>query len=407
MDLAVYIRDLLGLKGEVNVPGMGYFAQVRINGYYNEVEKKFFPPGHAVTFEPQSKEDDALAQYIANKKNISLASAKYFIDKYVIGIKQRAATEKVEIDGLGHVYADEQLLAFTTTHKNSRENDPAFYGFVPVKADKAYERPVVEEAPAEKKEEEPTPLEDEKEEEELTIPAAVDEIPPVEKEEIFTPVVDETTVIPFHEETTPIHEEVVNEEVIPAHEEVADKETEEEETVAEDDIRVRGEKDFIYDDSGPPRKDRTNLWVALLLVLIIGLLAVLGLYRYKPTWFGMSEMPKKATTDTVKQAAPVDTVAKQDTVITTAPPPVIDSAKSRFEVMAGSFQTQKAADKAIANYKTLGIDAKVVADAPGKLIKLTIGTFATSDEAEKAKDDLIKSGKVKKDIYTLEIKPKK
>jgi hypothetical protein len=100
MDLAVYIRELLGLKGEVNVPGMGFFAQVRIAGYYNEEEKKFYPPGHAVTFEPQSNGDDSLAQYIANKKKISLASAKYFIDKYVIGIKQEAAAGKVEIDGL-------------------------------------------------------------------------------------------------------------------------------------------------------------------------------------------------------------------------------------------------------------------------------------------------------------------
>ena len=30
MDLAIYINELLGLQGEVNVPGVGYFAQKRI-----------------------------------------------------------------------------------------------------------------------------------------------------------------------------------------------------------------------------------------------------------------------------------------------------------------------------------------------------------------------------------------
>ena len=81
MDLGVYIGELLGLQGEVSVPGIGHFTQVRINGYYNEQEKKFYPPAHEVSFEPQSKDDDELAKYISNKKNISLASSRYFIDK--------------------------------------------------------------------------------------------------------------------------------------------------------------------------------------------------------------------------------------------------------------------------------------------------------------------------------------
>ena len=52
MDLGVYIGELLGLQGEVSVPGIGHFTQVRINGYYNEQENKFYPPAHEVHNDP-------------------------------------------------------------------------------------------------------------------------------------------------------------------------------------------------------------------------------------------------------------------------------------------------------------------------------------------------------------------
>src|SRR3569832_2188036 len=112
MDLAIYINELLGLKGEVNVPGIGFFQQKRINGYYSENEKKFYPPRHEIVFDPQPKEDDGLSAYISEKKNISPASAKYFIDKYTTGLKTKAAEQKVDITGLGHLFYEYSTLAF-------------------------------------------------------------------------------------------------------------------------------------------------------------------------------------------------------------------------------------------------------------------------------------------------------
>ena len=132
MDLAIYISELLGLRGEVNLPGIGYFAQVRSNGYYNERENKFYPPGHQVNFRPQSVEDDILAKYISEKKHISLASSIYFIDKYVIGLKQQVALQDVDIAGLGYLQTKDSVLTFKANNAG-RENDPAFYGFAPVK----------------------------------------------------------------------------------------------------------------------------------------------------------------------------------------------------------------------------------------------------------------------------------
>src|ERR1700743_2339330 len=193
MDLAVYICELLGMQGEVSVPGIGYFTQVRINGYYNQVEGKLYPPTHEVTFEPHSRDDDQLAKYIANKKNISLASSRYFIDKYVAGLKQQLTLKKVEIAGVGSIYNNGSVIEFKADNA-SKTNDPSFYGFPPVnlnqpeeKPEIKYTHPVKEEEPVkeevkaeeETKEEIPawqeTPADEIKQEEYIPIK------PPVEK----------------------------------------------------------------------------------------------------------------------------------------------------------------------------------------------------------------------------------
>jgi len=136
MDLAIYINELLGLRGEVNVPGVGYFTQKRIAGYYNESEKKLYPPHHEIVFNPEPRDDDGLAVYISKKKNISPASARYFIEKYTAVLKQKASDGNAEISGLGQLYYEYATLAFRTD-KKSGENTPSFYGFAPVRTSKA------------------------------------------------------------------------------------------------------------------------------------------------------------------------------------------------------------------------------------------------------------------------------
>src|ERR1700743_3598038 len=142
MDLAVYISELLGLEGEVNLPGIGCFTQVRINGYYNEQENKFYPPGHEVSFDPKFKEDENLAKFISAKKNISLASSKYFIDKYVAGLKQQLTSKNPEIAGLGYLYINGAVVAFKAD--TSKSSDPSFYGFRPLDIVAPVAKPVVE-----------------------------------------------------------------------------------------------------------------------------------------------------------------------------------------------------------------------------------------------------------------------
>jgi hypothetical protein len=138
MNLADYLSELLGQYEEVSVPGLGYFVRERVNGYYNDGEARFYPPQHRVKFIPQPKEDDLFAQYVADKKNISLASSKYFAEKFVSKLKEQAAEGKYLFADLGLFYTEQGQLVFKPYDKIA--DDPAFYGYPPltiVKADQS------------------------------------------------------------------------------------------------------------------------------------------------------------------------------------------------------------------------------------------------------------------------------
>lgn len=153
MDIGFYISELLELRGDVNVPTLGYLVQGRVSGYYNEAEGKFYPPHTEVQFEPSLLDDDTtLTQYIADKKNISLASALYFTEKYVNALKEEAQQHDVAMANIGWFYYNGGQLSFRPAKKTT--NDAAFYGYEPIKANKLSEQPVAEPTPAS----EPTPV---------------------------------------------------------------------------------------------------------------------------------------------------------------------------------------------------------------------------------------------------------
>jgi cell division protein FtsN len=360
MDLAVYINELLGLKGEVNVPGIGFFRQKRINGYYSEHEKKFYPPRHEIIFDPQPKEDEGLAAYISNKKNISPASAKYFIEKYATGLKTQAAEQKVDITGLGYLFYEYSMLAFKAG-KAYETNDPSFYGFAPVKANKAITKAPTVETPSAKSG--PVP------EKVKTEPAAVEpaaESVPAEEEKVH---VDTRSYIP-----------------------------------------QEGYEDEVVES---PRRNRT--WVIMLLILIIALLCFGVFYQYKPEWFGRNRPAD--TTIIINKRAPV---RDSDSVKTNAKdtiPPVVAPASTvkapvdtynvvRYEIQAGAFRTQTKLKAVMAAYEKLGLRPRILQHAPGTLQKITLGTYFDRNEGIRVEDSIKNiQGIIKNDISLQQYNP--
>jgi len=130
MDIAYYISDLLGQQGEVTVPNLGYFVQIRMPAYYDSQLKKFFPPHFSVQFDPQViEEDESLANHISAIKKISPSSAKYFIEKYTSNLISQAVVEDVNLENLGTFSSDGLKLSFQSATKS---NDPSFFAYPPV-----------------------------------------------------------------------------------------------------------------------------------------------------------------------------------------------------------------------------------------------------------------------------------
>jgi cell division septation protein DedD len=348
MDIANYLSELLGRHTEVSVPGLGCFSQQRINGYYDDAQGTFFPPGFKLNFESQPKDDEILARYIAEKKKISLASSKYFTEKYINSLKQELVLHEVTFAELGWFYLQDGKIAFRTQEKQA--NDPLFFGLAPVKINKVnYVAPPPP----------PPPL-----------PAAVT------LQQTFTPPPIPTTI-----NTTP-----------------------------------EQQPEYVYDE--PEEKRGTSVWIIIAIVVVVLAAAAFAVYKFKPE---LLHLDKKETAAPVEKpkAEPVlkpDTIKKdsvsaspdtakaisQPTKTLNEPVVVTDStAKPEYAIFLGSFKTKVKSEEAIKDYKHKGITARAwTGPGTGIKIKIIIGGFASSDEAETQRKKLISQGKIAKDTYS-------
>lgn len=381
MDVAYYLSELLMQNGEVNVPGLGYFAQLKVDGYYDNTQNKFYPPANKIQFDPQYHDDDVLLKYIAGKKKISLASSKYFTAKFIDNLRQEAMVKEVALANLGTLHFEDTKLHFKPA--GVLPVDPAYYGYQPVEISKLGGTSFQEQL-----------------EKEMPRPTYVSVAP-----------------LPSPEPTVPIGAPPVQEQ-----------------TNAQENIftpPADHEEEFIFHGRGysdeEEEKNNNWIWITITVVVVLCIIGAFGLYKFKPALFNrligaqqsvpvILKAPVKH--DTIKTVTPVvkaDSTAKKITVDTTAKPAnvntatsTVDSTKVRFEVIGTSTETLKSAYKAVYNYKSLGIGAHIVDLTPGKRkFKVSLGTYATYAEAMDAINALVKSGKVNIGIWPLQINPKK
>jgi len=348
MNLADYLSELLGQYDEVSVPGRGYFVRVRVNAYYNDKEDRFYPPYHQVKFVPQAKDDDTFVQYVADKKNISLASSKYFAEKFISKLKEDAAKGKYLFADLGSFTTDQEQLVFKPNEKIAA--DPAFYGYPQINVYK------------------------------LGQPLSPGNAKPVFAQTVSSPVVS-----------------------APSAQTIEQEQYFEEETAG---------------------KRHVNVWLVVLIGLTVIALAVFGVYKFYPSGFDKISsayhkiISKKdtiapASKQELKTDSAKKTITGKDTAAKTNVPltPVIDTLKLlHFEVIANKLKKwQRArAEAEVVRYKSIGLDAKISTDAPGPLLKISVGTYFTLKEADSVRLALINSGKISwRSEKPLQINPKK
>ena len=372
MDVAYYLSELLMQNGEVNVPGLGYFAQLKVDGYYDNTQNKFYPPTNKIQFDEQYHDDDVLLQYIAGKKKISLASSKYFTAKFIDNLRQEAMVKEVPLANLGTLHFEDTKLHFKPAEVVPA--DPAYYGYQPVEISKLGGTSFHEQ---------------------------------LEKE------------MPRPEPTVPIDEPPVQEQIA-------------EPTVSQ-------EEEFIfngrgYSDEVVEEKNNNWIWITITAVVLLGIIGVFALYKFNPAVYNRligTQQPapivlktpvkhdttktitpvikadsttsstKKATTDTTVKPANVNTAAPANTVA-----PIDTFSRVRYELLGGAFKTIEEANRTIRNYKRLGFEARIVKNVPGKLFKVTLGTYFTADDAVNAMHAIQKTGKIS-EISIQPYNPKK
>jgi hypothetical protein len=373
MDIANYLSELLGQHGQISVPGLGYFAHVRVNAWYNDAERKFYPPGYKIQFEPQAVEgDDTLTQYIADKKKISLASSKYFTDKYISALKQEASLQEVPFADLGWFFMDKGKISFKS--KVSNTDNAAFWGYEPISIKKLNQtaEPEVAAIPV-------API--------VSVPIAA----PIEAQE--AEIVPEPLPLP-----PPIR----------AYTPVAEQREE-------------------YFEDEPEERRGLSIWAIVLIVIIILGSALFTVYKFKPELLHLNksngqeiQLPAesntppvaKPDTDSLKKAAkPTDTIraiSKPDSALskTTAAvtPPADTVAKPVFVIFAGSFRKLPQAEIFIKELKGRGLEARTLTGAgTGQRVKVIIGNFASSADAEAEKNKLIGLKKIATDSYSQQL----
>ena len=179
---------------------------------------------------------------------------------------------------------------------------------------------------------------------------------------------------------------------------------------------------YDYDDDSDDRMSRP-VRVTLRIILAIAIIAaIVGLaYFFKPEYFDRtinnSEMPINA-----EPVIPIDTLVIEDTLLNNLdtsrlanvdtpivkkeqPKPIINGVTT-YEVIGSAEKNQKRIDLVINTMKKKGIEAKALQNVPGKLVKISLGSFTDFNLAKKHQDSLRKKLN-NPEIYIQTINPKK
>ncbi|GAB2693027.1 hypothetical protein GCM10027037_15570 [Mucilaginibacter koreensis] len=417
MDLAVYIGELLRKQGKLSVPGLGFFSQVRKDGYYRDDRSIFHPPHYETSFEAQASDDTTLATYLSERKKISVASATYFVEKYINNLKQQAAEADIALDQLGWMRMQGDKLSFKPNAASSTY-EQEYFGLPALSVNKIWDQlsgsqttpQVIEEAVVA----EATPI--------SAAPAGT-----------FTPAapVAEPTPAPTPElaifpEVLTLRENKAEPAATPVKPKRVPENTKEAAPIKAEATEVAEPKTAI------------NIWILVLIIVTVAAIILLALYQYKPGLFSHRAAPQQVAVkhdnaDTIATEKKIDTLqagqnersdtsavvaattpavtkTADTTVAVTRPVAVPDNQaattpaetltpQQRYDIMGGAFANEKIAKQAITAYKKVGVTARIYESLPGRKVKLTLGTYPSYDEASMHLHQLQAAGKATKDAY--------
>lgn len=113
MELGQYIADLLRGQDEVSVTGLGTFTKIRVAGFFDQNSNVFYPPFYKISFKEGENEDTSLIEYIADKENLNQTSAQEEIKSFASHILNSLQSENsIEIKDLGQFHKKDGIISF-------------------------------------------------------------------------------------------------------------------------------------------------------------------------------------------------------------------------------------------------------------------------------------------------------
>lgn len=411
MDILLYITELLQSRKTIGIVGLGTLYKKKSPGKYDTEKHAFVPPTYALTFTTELKEQEELANFISEKRNITLESANYYISEFADKIHaQLAEQQEADLEPLGKLKSvDGAIILIADQNSN--------FGF------EFYGLPTLNELPKEN-----INLVEESAKE-IATPAPEMIAPEIRTEEVIEEnklaeenpgqeTADDSINNPFEVDDQPSYEEISEIQSVPVVEKPAINEFKTEEEPAPI-IPNTYTPNYDYEDDEKPNKTG-KIWLKIFIVLVIIALGSAIVYFFFPDLLNrkIENAPDNKPLTTIPVApidSPVlnldsinlaDSLAKsKNTVNVPKDTPKVDSTKTIiYEVIGSAERNQKRIDYVISYMKKRGIDAKALKNVPGKLIKISLGSFTDYDLAKEYQDSL--RVKLKNpQIYIQSIKP--
>ena len=127
MDILSYLLELLQQRKEVGITGLGTFYKKKYPGRYDKEKQTFLPPGYTLQFSTDLTDEEAFADFISTKRNISNDSAKYYIEQFVEDVNQKLElNHEAELEDTGRLFFTEQGISFEPVKNMNYGSE--FYG---------------------------------------------------------------------------------------------------------------------------------------------------------------------------------------------------------------------------------------------------------------------------------------
>ncbi len=365
MDVLFYIKEVLQSQKTVGIEGLGTFYKKKSPGKYDSKKHTFLPPSYSIAFTKEVTEIDELAFFISTTENINLDSAKDQIKQFSDSIENELKNQlQTKLDGIGKLIILHKELEFTPNEQEIIDQD--FYGFQTVnELDKT-----------------PQNVEDQLKIDNIITTEEVK----VSKQESISPIITTNDDVDLKAKAIAFADEhIINDN---------------------------------YVEVETPAKQSKILKLIFILLLIVG--ATTLLYLLKPGIFNRI-INKTSTSAKIENSVPVvPSIAKTDTTtLDTIQKTDVDSTEIildrekpieqniiTYEVIGSAEKSEKRIELVVNAMKKRGIDAKPIKNEPGKLVKISLGSFTDFYLAKKYKDSLRKKLN-NPEIYIHTIKPKK